>query len=129
MDDSRTRLLPVTPDTTPSESASPEDTSQLPVVEPPHPSRLHRATNLLALGRIGEAAVLCREELEEYPASADAYALLAMAEEQAGNRHLAIGLYEQLLELDPEREVEAERLEALRREMEELAAQEPSPEE
>ena len=67
--------------------------------------------------------------MEEYPASADAYALLAMAEEQAGNRHLAIGLYEQLLELDPEREVEAERLEALRREMEELEAQEPSPEE
>lgn len=128
MDDSRTEVLPVTQEPTVPEASNPEDTSALPAVALP-PSRLHRATNLLALGRVHEAAELCREELEVRPDSADAYALLAMAEEHAGNRHLAIELYEELLALDPTREAEAERLEELRREVEELEAQEPTEEE
>jgi len=110
--------------------APPDSTSALPVVEPaPSRSRLHRATNLLALGQHHEAANLCREELEEYPDSLDAYALLAMAEEQAGHRGFAIELLEELLRRDPTRTAEAEHLEELRREYEELEAEQPSEEE
>ncbi len=108
---------------------APDSTSALPVVEPPARSRLHRATNLLALGQHHEAAALCREELEDYPESVDAYALLAMAEEQAGHRALAVELLEELLRLDPTRTAEARHLEELRRELAELQAEQPSPEE
>ncbi|HEY3396517.1 MAG TPA: hypothetical protein VGM19_02560 [Armatimonadota bacterium] len=108
---------------------SPEDTASLPVVAAAPSTRLPRATNLLALGQAAEAAALCREELVLDPASTEAYALLAIAEEQAGNRDVAIEMYEELLRLDPDRPVEAEHLAALRCEAEELRAEEPSPEE
>jgi tetratricopeptide (TPR) repeat protein len=129
VDDSRTQILPITPEEAAPTSPNPEDTSELPIVEAPRPNRLPRATNLLALGRVQEASVLCREELEDDPVSVEAYALLALAEEQAGNRHLAVELYEKLLALDPTRELEAERLEELRGEVAELDAEAPTPEE
>lgn len=110
-------------------ASSPEDTSPIPLVAGGHSSRLHRATNLLSLGQVQEAAALCREEVAENPRCADAYALLAMAEEQAGNLHLAVEVYEELLRLDPDRRLEAEHLEELRQELEEVEAEEPSPEE
>ncbi len=129
MDVTETQQLPGTTVGGTHEEANPDSTSTLPAVEPPHRSRLHRATNLLALGQHHEAAELCREELEEYPDSLDAYALLAMAEEQAGHRAFAIDLLEELLRLDPTRTAEAEHLAELRREQEELEAEQPSPEE
>jgi tetratricopeptide (TPR) repeat protein len=130
LDVTQTQQLPETRDSGEGCLPSAEDTSALPVVEEaPHRSRLHRATNLLALGQAHEAANLCREELEDFPESGDAYALLAMAEEQAGHRALAIDLLQELLLLDPTRAMEAEHLAELQREQEELEAQEPTAEE
>jgi len=127
--DLQAQLQPDTEETPRANQPTPEDTSQLPAVEPAHRSRLHRATNLLALGQVHEAAALCREELAETPDSLDAMALLAMAEEQAGNRTLAIELLEELLRLDPTRIAEAQHLEELRQELEELESEQPTPEE
>ena len=131
LDATQTQQLPQTLEGEILCAPSPEETSSLPVVvaEAPHRSRLHRATNLLALGQAHEAANLCREELADFPESGDAYALLSMAEEQSGRRALAIELLQELLRLDPSRSVEAEHLAELQREQEEVEAEQPTEEE
>ncbi len=74
---------------------------------------LREATDLLAGGDASTAAARCREAIELAPDMVAAYSLLGMAEEQRGNTVAAAGAYRRVLQLDPERRVEREKLEAL----------------
>lgn len=74
---------------------------------------LHEASQLLAAGDPDGAAARCREAIEVAPDLVAAYSLLGMAEEQRGNAVAAAGAYRRVLQLDPGRTVEREKLEAL----------------
>ncbi len=87
------------------------DTDTFPAVQPIDVTAdLNRATELLAAGRAQEAADACRRILQVQPDSLEAYALLGMAEEELGNWHLAIEAYEGVLQLEPGRIVEREKI-------------------
>lgn len=74
---------------------------------------LRDAADRLAASDADGAAALCREAIEIAPDLVAAFSLLGMAEEQRGNTVAAAGAYRRVLQLDPERRVEREKLEAL----------------
>ncbi len=74
---------------------------------------LSEASERLADGDADGAAAKCREAIEVAPDLVSAYSLLGMAEEQRGNTMAAAGAYRRVLQLDPDRKVEREKLEAL----------------
>ncbi|MGC9318334.1 MAG: tetratricopeptide repeat protein [Armatimonadota bacterium] len=76
-------------------------------------SLLHEASELLAAGDADAAAVRCREAIERAPDLVAAYSLLGMAEEQRGNTVAAAGAYRRVLQLEPGRAAEREKLELL----------------
>ncbi len=86
---------------------------------------LREATNLLMAGKSREVARLCHQVIEREPQNIAAYELLAMAEEEDGNLHLALQAYEQVVTLDPERKADGEKVLALR---ERLAEEQTEPE-
>jgi len=83
---------------------------------------LLEATSLLTAGKSREVARLCHQVIEQEPQNIAGYELLAMAEEENGNRHLALQAYEQIVALDPERKADKEKVLALR----ERLAEEPA---
>lgn len=74
---------------------------------------LREASDLIAAENPDEAAARCREAIILAPDLVAAYSLLGMAEEQRGNTVAAAGAYRRVLQLDPERRVEREKLELL----------------
>lgn len=74
---------------------------------------LAEASALLSDGQPDAAAARCREAAEMAPDLVAAYSLLGMAEEQRGNTVAAAGAYRRVLQLDPGRKLEREKLEAL----------------
>jgi tetratricopeptide (TPR) repeat protein len=74
---------------------------------------LQEAGDLLSAGKPDAAAAKCREAIEIAPDLVAAYSLLGMAEEQRGNTVAAAGAYRRVLQLDPDRKIEREKLEAL----------------
>ncbi len=74
---------------------------------------LQQAAQALSEGRPEAAASRCREAIEIAPDLIAAYSLLGMAEEQRGNTIAAAGAYRRVLQLDPSRTVEREKLESL----------------
>lgn len=89
-----------------------EQTEVLPVA--PEAERLLReASERLAAGDADVAAARCREAISLAPDYVAAYSLLGMAEEQRGNTVAAAGAYRRVLQLDPARSVEREKLELL----------------
>jgi len=75
--------------------------------------RLRDASAKLGRGDADGAAMDCREAITLAPDLVAAYSLLGMAEEQRGNTVAAAGAYRRVLQLDPARNVEREKLEAL----------------
>ena len=71
---------------------------------------LRRATNELSEGHTDRAIELCQQIIRENPNAADAYVLLGMAEEEAGNLRVAIGAYQQALSLEPDRNAQREKI-------------------
>jgi len=86
---------------------------------------LREATNLLMAGKGREVARLCHQVIEREPQNIAGYELLAMAEEENGNLHLALQAYEQVVALGPERKADEEKVLALR---ERLAEEQTEPE-
>ncbi len=86
---------------------------------------LREATNLLTAGKSREVARLCHQVIDREPQNIAVYELLAMAEEENGNLHLALQAYEQVVALDPERKADEEKVLALR---ERLAEEQTEPE-
>ncbi|MCD6360405.1 MAG: tetratricopeptide repeat protein [Armatimonadetes bacterium] len=76
-------------------------------------SLLAEAADLMGEGRADEAAARCREAIQLAPDMVAAYSMLGMAEEQRGNPIAAAGAYRRVLQLDPGRTVEREKLELL----------------
>lgn len=74
---------------------------------------LQEAADLLSRGDADAAAMRCREAVTLAPDLIAAYSLLGMAEEQRGNVVAAAGAYRRVLQLDPSRRVEREKLELL----------------
>lgn len=74
---------------------------------------LDEASSLLASGKADEASLRCRDAIALAPDLVAAYSLLGMAEEQRGNVVAAAGAYRRVLQLDPERSLEREKLELL----------------
>lgn len=74
---------------------------------------LQEASERLSDGDPDTAAAKCREAIDVAPDLVAAYSLLGMAEEQRGNTVAAAGAYRRVLQLDPERNVEREKLELL----------------
>ncbi len=89
--------------------------SEAPAAAPvPEAERLLRdASAKLGRGDADGAAMDCREAISLAPDLVGAYSLLGMAEEQRGNTVAAAGAYRRVLQLDPGRNVEREKLEAL----------------
>ena len=89
--------------------------SEAPVAAPvPEAERLLRdASARLGRGDADGAAMDCREAVALAPDLVAGYSLLGMAEEQRGNTVAAAGAYRRVLQLDPGRNVEREKLEAL----------------
>ncbi len=108
------------------ESEPDETTSLLAVTSDWSGDLLRQATNLLMAGKSREVARLCHEITDREPHNVAAYELLGMAEEENGNLHLAIQAYEQVVALEPGRNLEKEKISALR---ERLAEQPPEQEE
>ncbi len=86
---------------------------------------LREAAKLLVAGKSREVVRLCRQVIEHEPQNIAAYELLAMAEEEKGNLHLALQAYEQVVALDPNRKADEEKILALR---ERLAEEQTEPE-
>ncbi len=108
------------------DQAEPDDTAQIPAVRSEWSREaLRRAANLLMAGKSREVARLCNEVIDAEPQNVAAYELLAMAEEESGNLHLALQAYERIVALDPGRNFEEEKISALR---EQLAAEPPEAE-
>ncbi len=108
------------------DQAQPDDTAQIPAVRSEWSREiLRRATNLLMAGKSREVARLCNEVVEAEPQNVAAYELLAMAEEENGNLHLALQAYEQIVAIDPRRNFEKEKISGLR---ERLADEQPEAE-
>ncbi len=74
---------------------------------------LARAADLMGEGRPDDAAAQCREAIGLAPDMVAAYSMLGMAEEQRGNTIAAAGAYRRVLQLDPGRAAEREKLELL----------------
>ena len=74
---------------------------------------LAQAADLMGQGRPDEAAAKCREAIHLAPDMVAAYSMLGMAEEQRGNTIAAAGAYRRVLQLDPSRSAEREKLELL----------------
>ena len=74
---------------------------------------LRGASELIAVGKADEAAARCREAIALAPDLVAAYSMLGMAEERRGNTVAAAGAYRRVLQLDPARRVEREKLEML----------------
>ena len=87
---------------------------------------MRQATNLLMAGKSREVPHLCHEVIEREPRNLAAYELLAMAEEENGNLHLALQAYEQVVDIDPESRTDREKIAALR---EQIAEEQPETEE
>lgn len=117
------RLEPVADETVPGSeeavSADEEIAASEPVDDDAEPvdedvaELLRDASKLLAAGKADEAAARCRDAIVLAPDLVAAYSLLGMAEEQRGNTVAAAGAYRRVLQLDPERRVEREKLELL----------------
>jgi chemotaxis protein methyltransferase WspC len=65
---------------------------------------LAESTRLANLGRLEEAERLCRESVERHGPSADAFYLLALIRDAAGDPLEAMGRYRKALYLDPHHE-------------------------
>lgn len=74
---------------------------------------LSEAGERLSAGDADAAAAKCRAAIEIAPDLVAAYSMLGMAEEQRGNTVAAAGAYRRVLQLDPDRRVEREKLELL----------------
>ncbi len=87
-----------------------EDTAELaPVVQEPE-ALLAEAADLLGEDDPAGAAARCREALELAPDMVAAYSLLGMAEEKRGDLAAAADAYRRVLEIDPGRIAEREKL-------------------
>ncbi len=91
------------------------DTDQI----PPQPSQspeqiLGEASDVLAEGNGEEAVRLCRCALALEPGLIEAYSLLGMAHEEAGDPQAALEAYEEVLRLDPSRAAERQKVSLLR---------------
>jgi len=103
-----------------------EETTRLAAVDSGWSAQvLREATNLLTDGKSREVARLCHQVIEQEPQNIAGYEMLAMAEEENGNLHLALQAYEQIVALDPERKADKEKVLALR---ERLAEEQTEPE-
>ncbi len=103
-----------------------EETTQFPAIDPDRSDKvLREATRLLTAGKSREVARLCHQIIQHEPQNIAAYELLAMAEEENENLHLALQAYEKIVALDPNRKSDHEKVLALR---ERLAEEEPEPE-
>lgn len=97
----------------PAEPAPGEATDELtPVTGEPEPL-LAEAADLLGKGDAEGAVAKCKEALGIAPDLAAAYSLLGMAEEQRGNLAGAADAYRWVLEIDPGRTAEREKLELI----------------
>lgn len=95
------------------------------VEEPADPEALlAEAADLMGSRRPDEAAAKCREAIRLSPEMVAAYSMLGMAEEQRGNTMAAAGAYRRVLQIDPGRSAEREKLELLYAEDQ---AHEPAP--
>jgi len=74
---------------------------------------LAQAADLMGKRRPDEAAAKCREAIQLAPEMVAAYSMLGMAEEQRGNTMAAAGAYRRVLQIDPGRSAEREKLELL----------------
>jgi len=100
-----------------------EETTRFAAADPDWSAKvLREATNLLTAGKSREVARLCHQVIEREPQNIAVHELLAMAEEENGNLHLALQAYEQVVALDPERKADEEKVLALR----ERLAEEPA---
>ncbi len=96
------------------DAAEASDDEAAPSTTVPEAQRLLReAADLLSRGDADAAAMRCREAVALAPDLIAAYSLLGMAEEQRGNVMAAAGAYRRVLQLDPSRHVEREKLELL----------------
>ena len=95
------RLDPVTVEAAPVEAA------------PDPEALLVEAADLMGNRRPEEAAAKCREAIRLAPEMVAAYSMLGMAEEQRGNTMAAAGAYRRVLQIDPGRSAEREKLELL----------------
>ncbi|HCU34691.1 MAG TPA: hypothetical protein DGT21_04360 [Armatimonadetes bacterium] len=91
------------------------DTDQI----PPQPSQspeqiLGEASDVLAEGNGEEAVRLCRRALALEPGLVEAYSLLGMAHEEAGDPRAALEAYEEVLRLEPSRAAERQKVSLLR---------------
>lgn len=91
------------------------DTDQI----PPQPSQspeqiLGEASDVLAEGNGEEAVRLCRCALALDPGLIEAYSLLGMAYEEAGDQQAALEAYEEVLRIDPSRAAERQKVSLLR---------------
>ncbi len=74
---------------------------------------LAEAADLMGKRRPDEAAAKCREAIQLAPEMVAVYSMLGMAEEQRGNTMAAAGAYRRVLQIDPGRSAEREKLELL----------------
>ena len=95
------RLDPVTVEAAPVEAA------------PDPEALLGEAVDLMGNRRPEEAAAKCREAIRLAPEMVAADSMLGMAEEQRGNTMAAAGAYRRVLQIDPSRSAEREKLELL----------------
>lgn len=91
------------------------DTDQIPPVSNRSPEQiLEEASDVLAEGNADEAIRLCRCALALEPGLIEAYSLLGMAQEEAGEQRAALEAYEEVLRLDPTRAAERQKVSLLR---------------
>ncbi len=93
----------------PTEDAEPAVSPEIVAAE----ALLVDASDWLSRGDADGAAVKCREAIELVPDLIAAHSLLGMAEEARGNTVAAAGAYRRVLQLDPDRLTEREKLEML----------------
>ena len=104
------------------------DTDAFPVVPEITPDGLvDRAAADLADDRVNEAIEGCRRALALDPSHIEAYAVLGMAYEQKGEHALALDAYESVLDFDPERAVERQKVQLLRLRLRDEPAPLPPP--
>ncbi len=95
----------------PGPATSPETASRKPAASPPAPNleaqprgaqaSLERATELADLGKLEEARRVCERVIAEAGASPQAYYLLGLVDQAAGNREEAIACFNKSVYLDP----------------------------
>ncbi len=90
-----------------------DDEDDAEIVDDEIAALLNEAADLLAEDKADAAAARCRDVISRAPDLVAAYSLLGMAEEARGNTIAAAGAYRRVLQLDPDRQVEREKLELL----------------